>query len=208
MYNKHKRLVFIGAGGHAKVCFEIAKLMGVWDEYIFLDDNLNNENFIINETLSNYYKYKSNSDFIVSMGSNKYRKKYFSILNNDNCSIVNLIHPNVVLSSSLVIGTGNVFMPGVIINANTEIGNCCILNTNVSIDHDSKVGDFVHLSPGTTLCGGVIIGNKVWIGAGCTVINNINIENDAIIGAGSLILNNVESNILAFGNPAKKVRDL
>lgn len=38
--NKPKeQLVIIGAGGHAKVCYDIAKLMNQWNKIILLDDN-------------------------------------------------------------------------------------------------------------------------------------------------------------------------
>ena len=204
MYNKHKRLVFIGAGGHAKVCFEIAKLMGLWDEFLFLDDNQKNDDFFIQGPISSFTKYTNNSDFFVSVGSNIFRKNMFETLKSMDCSIPTLIHPSIILGDKVTIGFGNVIMAGVIINSATSIGSGAILNTGTIIEHDCKIGDYVHLSPRTTLCGTVTVGNETWIGSGTTVINNISISSNVIIGAGSVVVENISGSGKYFGVPAKK----
>ena len=44
------------------------------------------------------------------------------------------------------------------------------------------------------------------IGANVTILPNIKIGKNAIIGAGSVVTKNIQSNTIAFGNPAKKFK--
>lgn len=54
----------------------------------------------------------------------------------------------------------------------------------------------------------VTIGDNVWIG-GNTVINpNVNIGNNTVIGSGSVVTKDIPSNVIAFGNPCKVLREI
>ena len=54
----------------------------------------------------------------------------------------------------------------------------------------------------------VTIGNNVWIGARVTILAGVKIGNNCIIGAGSVVIKNIDSNSIAIGSPAKKIKDL
>lgn len=198
--NKPKeQLVIIGAGGHAKVCYDIAKLMEQWNKIIILDDHPKNDYFEILGPISDSYKYINNSDFFAAIGDNKARKKITNKLLNLNASFATLIHPEAVIASDVKIGIGTVVMGGVVINSATKIGQGCIINTLSSIDHDNIIGSFVHISPGVNLAGTVSIGNSTWIGIGTIVINNIKIGSEIVIGAGSLVRNDLLIEQTYFG---------
>ncbi|WP_124059213.1 acetyltransferase [Vaginisenegalia massiliensis] len=199
------RLVIIGAGGHAKVCYEIAKLLNCWRNIIFLDDCLENNYFHIQGPISNY-KYFLESDFFVAIGSNEIRKKFITILEESGASLIKLVHPQSIVSDSVSIGAGSVVMGGVVINACSKIGRGCIINTGCTIDHDCNIKDFVHISPGTNVSGSVQIGCLSWLGTGTTVINNIEISEKVIIGAGSVILKNIKDQGTYVGHPCKKIK--
>lgn len=200
-----KNLVILGAGGHAKVCYDIAQLMGEWEEIVILADNPENDYFEIAGPIKDAESYISNSEFFVAIGDNHVREKITHQLINLNCQLVSLIHPNAVIAKGVEIEVGTVISAGVVINSATKIGKGCIINTSTSIDHDNSIGDFVHLSPGVNLAGGVVIYNNSWIGIGSVVIQNTSVGENAIIGAGSTILDNVEPNIIVVGSPAKKI---
>lgn len=202
-----KKVVILGAGGHAKVIADIINKSG--DEVVgFLDDNLDIQNNIIylNKkvlgTTNDIDKYKDYY-FVIGIGNNKIRKK---LAEKYNLKWYTAIHPNAVIGNNVTIGEGSVIMPGVVINTGTSIGSHCIINTSSSIDHDNVIENFVHISPGSHLCGTVKVGEESWICAGVTVINNINIISNCIIGAGSVVLKSIEKSGTYVGIPAKRIK--
>lgn len=202
-----KKVVIIGAGGHAKVIAEIIKQSG--DQLIgFLDDNKDiqykeifDEKIVIG-TSNDIEKYKD-CYFIIGIGNNQIRKK----LSNRNLKWYTAIHPKAIIASYVKIAEGTVVMPGVVINPGTIIGKHCIINTSSSVDHDNIIEDYVHISPGSHLAGTVHIKEGTWICAGAIIINNITIEKNSIIGAGAVVLKDInEPNNTYIGIPAKKLK--
>jgi len=203
-----KRLIIIGAGGHGKVCAEIARDMEQWSEIVFLDDE--KENSLLDFPILgpvNIEKYVDNrTNFFVAIGDNIHRREIYHRISMCKGHLATLIDTNAIISDYSKIGQGSVIMPGVIVNAKVSIGQGCIVNTGSIIEHDSFIEDFVHLSPNATVLGSVHVGSLVWIGAGTTVLNNLSISENIVVGANSLVLNNLENQGLYFGNPCKIYR--
>lgn len=199
-----KTLVMLGAGGHAKVCYDIAKEMKQWDEIIILDDNHENYYFSISGKIDEINKYPS-ADFFIAIGDNNIREKLLLQLQEKNYSIATLIHPHAVIASDVTIDRGTAIMAGVIVNSNSQIGRGCILNTKCSVDHDNTIGNFVHISPGVTLAGTVKIFENTWVGSGAIIINNVTVAQDSIIGAGSLVLKDILESGTYIGAPVRRV---
>lgn len=202
-----KKVIILGAGGHAKVIADIITKSG--DEVVgFLDDNLDIQNDIIyfNKkvlgTTNDIEKYKDYY-FVIGIGNNNIRKK---LAEKYNLKWYTAIHPSAVIGNNVTIGEGSVIMPGVVINTDTSIGSHCIINTSSSIDHDNVIDNYVHISPGSHLCGTVKVGEESWICAGVTVINNINIINNSIVGAGSVVVKNIEKSGTYVGIPVKRIK--
>ena len=195
-----RKLIIIGAGGHARVVAEIARLNG-YKSVDFLADSATGD--VIGKTCE-FIKYIDEADFVVAIGNAAVRQKFQMQLKENNASIISLIHPNATISEDTKIGLGTVVMAGAIVNPNVQIGNGVILNTNSSVDHDCRVGDFAHVSIGAKLCGTVDIGEKTWIGAGATVINNLSICSDCMIGAGATVVKNIDCPGIYIGTPARK----
>lgn len=193
MFEKHSTLILIGAGGHAKVCYEIAQTMRLWKEIKILDDNPINSFFTIEGPVSEYVKYLDQADYFVAIGSNEVRARFIRDLQKSKCNLITLVHPSSIISPSVQVSSGTVIMPGVIVNASSKIGNGVILNTGSTIDHDNMISDFVHVSPGVHLSGNVQIGKFTWIGIGSSVIQSIRIGDHVIVGARSVVINNVKS---------------
>ena len=203
------RLIIIGASGHGKVVADIADRMNKWEAIAFLDD----DEFIkdcrglkVIGTVSDAYQYLEDSDFFVAVGDNLTRKIIQEKLEALGVSLINLVHPSVVLGSSVEIGLGTAIMAGVVINSSCVIGKGCIINTSASLDHDSILEEYVHISPGVNIAGSVKVGKRSWIGIGSSIINNINIGEDTIIGAGSVVIKNLPPSCIAVGSPAKAIR--
>ena len=205
-----KKVVIIGAGGHARVIADIITASS--DEVVgFLDDNkdLHNKEIygdkkVLGNTSESDIEKFNDFYFVIGIGSNRVRQiiaeKY------PNLKWYTAIHPSSIIGSNVEIGEGTVVMPGTVINIGTRIGKHCIVNTSVSLDHDNVLEDFVHVSPGAHLAGTVKVGKSSWICTGANVINNINIAENNVIGAGATVIKNIEDTGGTYvGVPVKKI---
>lgn len=98
-------------------------------------------------------------------------------------------------------------------SASVKIGECSNVQDNAVI-HTSKdfgvqIGDNVTVGHGA-IVHGCTVGNNVMIGMGAIVLDGAVIGENTIIGAGALVTQGkvIPSGSLAFGNPAKVVRNL
>lgn len=202
------RIVFIGAGGHGKVCAEIAELVGYRD-ILFLDDNRKINACGKYKTVgivSDFLKFvDASTSFFVSIGNAEMRRQIQKKIENAGGRIATLVHPDAVVSMDASIGSGTVIMAGSVINAGAEIGRGVIVNTSSSIDHDCKVSDYCHIAVGAHLCGTVEVGNRTWVGAGAVVSNNVNICEGCLIGAGAVVIKDIEVAGTYVGVPMRRL---
>jgi sugar O-acyltransferase (sialic acid O-acetyltransferase NeuD family) len=206
---KMRRLLIIGAGGHGRVCADIASRMGEWDSIAFLDDNTNVESvlgFPVLGAAVEAEKYFHDSDIFVGIGNNEVRASFLSDLEEEGIRCPILVHPSAVVSDSVNIEHGTVIMAGVIINPRTSIGKGCILNTGCTVDHDCTVKDYVHISPGSHIGGTVTIEDYCWLGIGSVVINDLHIGPHCIIGAGAVVIEDLTGYGQYVGVPARKLK--
>jgi maltose O-acetyltransferase len=54
----------------------------------------------------------------------------------------------------------------------------------------------------------VTIGDNVWIGGGSIILPNVTIGDNVTIGAGSIVTKSVRSNVLAYGNPCRVIKEI
>ncbi len=200
-----KKVVIIGASGHAKVIADIVikngdKLVG------FLDDNIQLPEKVIGYpylgVISNYTKYVDDCSFVIGIGNNSIRKK---IAESMVVTWYTAIHPSAQIAIDTVIGEGTVVMANAVINTSARIGVHCIINTTSIIEHDNEIGDYVHVSPNASLCGTVKVGELTHIGAGVTVKNNISVSGDVVVGAGGVVVKDIEEKGTYIGVPAKRI---
>ena len=203
-----KKVVIIGAGGHAKVIADIIEKSG--DEIVgFLDDNKEIGSTIINEykvigDLNNRFTMavtKENLEFIIAIGDNKKREE---ISHSPNLKFYTAIHPSAQIGLDVEIQEGTVIMANACINSSAKIGKHCIINTGAIIEHDNIIEDFVHISPNVALGGTVKIGESTHVGIGSIVKNNITICKNCTIGAGAVVVKNIIEEGTYVGVPARE----
>lgn len=84
-----------------------------------------------------------------------------------------------------------------------KIGNNVTLAPRVHIlAHDASM----HHEIGYTKIAPVHIGNNVFVGAGTIILPGVTIGDNVVIGAGSVVVTDIESNSVAVGQPAKKIK--
>ena len=79
---------------------------------------------------------------------------------------------------------------------------------NCTVGHDCQIGDFVELSPDVNISGNCTIGDFTNIGTGAVVLPNIRIGKNVVIGAGSVVTKDIPDNSLAYGIPARVMKQL
>lgn len=201
------KLLIIGAGGHGRVVFDIAKSLCKYLEIAFLDDDFkkNCNDYRVVGKIDDYPKFINNCDFIVALGDGGVRKKISEMLVSSGANLVSLIHPQSVIGSNVTIEDGCAVMAGVVVNCGTIVKKGSILNTSSSVDHDCSIGEYCHISVGSHICGTVSIGDMTWIGAGATISNNINICTKCMIGAGTVVIKDIIEAGTYVGVPARKI---
>ena len=189
-----KKIVILGASGHAHVIADIIKAER--NQLVaFLDDDSKQTDCV--GPISDYIKYLD-CEFIIGIGNADVREKLSKLPLKWHTAI----HPSAIISDSASIAEGTVVMPNAVINARSKVGKHCIINTGAIVEHDNSIGDYSHISVGVKLGGTVSIGKKCWIGIGSNVKNNLKICDNVFIGAGATVINNIECTGIYVGVPA------
>ncbi len=111
---------------------------------------------------------------------------------------------------------------------NVHFGKNVYANFNLTLVDDTHiyVGDYTMFGPNVTIVTAthsvlpelrekgyqynvpVHIGRNCWLGAGVTVLPGVSIGDNSVIGAGSLVTKDIPANSVAYGSPAKVVREI
>ncbi len=118
-----------------------------------------------------------------------------------------LLHPRSIVSKQNEIGAGVFIGPGSILAPYVTLGNLVTINRNVSIGHHTDIGKFTTINPGCNVGGMSKIGEYTTVGMGANIFDGVNVGNNTIIGAGSLVTKSVPDNVVAYGIPARIIRD-
>lgn len=135
---------------------------------------------------------------------------------------VNIIHRSVVVARRSTLdwdvrcacdtdeleNHGLLIGPGAVIAPHAEISNFVTVNRNVSIGHHTRIGEFSTINPGVNIAGHCSIGTQVSIGIGANIIDGIEIGDRTIVGAGSLVTKSLPPDVVAYGVPAKVIRNI
>ena len=212
-----KRVIGIGAGGHAKGVLEILRndpdveLAGMldaneqlWGKQFFGLPILGGD-----VLLKNLVQQGVDHAFIGvgTTGNTKPRQKLYDLAKNMGFDFVSAIHPSAVISPSAQIGAGVAIMADAVVNSDARLGNNVIINTRSVVEHDCVIGDHAHIATGALLAGGVVVGNGSHVGIGACVRQGIRIGNDAVVGAGAVVVDDVADNVVVAGNPARILKE-
>lgn len=193
---KNKKLLIIGAGGHGRCCFDIARSMKVYSEISFLDDN--NVGLTVNDCrivgkiedmkkLCDVYEY-----IFIAVGNNFFRKKLIQEVKKIGYKIPVLLSDKAFVSKYANVGEGSVIFPFANVEANAIIGKGCIIAGNAVINHDAVVEDYCLVYSNTVIRPNTIIGEYSRIGSGCVISFGTKLKRESDIMDGSKIEPNDE----------------
>ena len=126
------------------------------------------------------------------------------------------------ICSEAKIGINCSFGQNVFVGNNVVIGDKCKIQNNVSIYKGVVIEDKVFIGPSVTFTNDLYPEVEGWnderivntliregasLGANSTIICGVSIGVNSLIGAGSVVTKNIDSNTVAYGNPAITVRE-
>jgi len=208
-------IVVVGSSGHAKVVIDVVErerqytIAGLLDDFRPPGEEAFGYKILGKVTdlvsISGSYDLKGG---VIAIGDNWVRAKIAQtiLLALPGFSFITAIHPSAQIARGVHIGEGTVIMAGVVVNSDSQIGKFCILNTRSSLDHDCLMEDFSSLAPGATTGGNVRIGAFSAVSLGANILQGRRIGDHTVIGAGALVVHDIPDHSLAYGVPARVIR--
>ncbi len=205
-----QQLIIIGAGGHGRVCAEIAErcgfaVAGFCDPAMPLGAMVNGVPVIASDDGALLAEWPDDAQLFIALGNNARRIELGELAHRQGIALATLIDPSAIVSATAEIGAGSVLLANVVINANTRIGAYCILNTSCTIDHDGDLADGVQIGPGVHAAGEVAMGERSLVGVGASLIPGVRIGREAVVGAGAVVTTDVPDSVTVAGVPARPI---
>ncbi len=208
-----RRVIGIGAGGHAKILVEMLRGAGGSDLVGFTDRQPDLKGTCLlgvpilgDDSLLPALRSEGVDTAFVGVGATRdvnVRKKLYELATGCGFEMITLVHPRAYVAPSARLGKGVAVLPGAVVNTDVRIGDNVTVYSGVIIEHDSVIGDHVHLSPGVHIAGGVCIEAEAFVGIGASIIQGIRIGAGAVIGAGAAVIRDVPAGSTAVGVPAR-----
>lgn len=193
-----KKIVFVGAGGHALSCHDV----------LMEDDSCVLVGYIdpkISEALSDFdLKYFGDDDVLEKLLSKDFffhvalgqitsalpRSYLYDKLVSLGHKLHSIVSPRATVSRLSTFGSGVFIGRNATVNSNAVIGDNCIINTGAIVEHGAQIGDHCHIAPGAIILGDTVIGNESFIGAGSIIREGISVLAGSVIPAGSRVMSN------------------
>ena len=210
------KLLLIGASGHAKVIIDMIDKAGAHEIIGLVAEDPTVDGMLCGypilgglDALPLISAERRFDGLIVAVGDNWRRSEVARriLTSLPAADFVSAIHPSAQIARCVDIGRGTVVMAGAVINSGCRIGQHCVVNTRASIDHDSVIGEFVSIAPAAALGGNVRVGDFSAICLGSMVIHGLNIGEHTVVGAGATVVRDVPSYVVAYGTPARVIRE-
>ena len=205
-----KALIIAGAGGHGRVCADVARRIG-WSLTGFCDPAFGGVAEILGVPLIDgretelFDDWPRDTALFVAIGDNSRRLSVADDARRRDIPLAVLIDPSAVVSPSAVIGLGALIMPNATVNAEAVIGRAALVNTAAVVEHGARVDEGAHVAPGACMTGETVLGARSLLGAHAAVLPGIQVGADATVGAGSVVTTHVPERLTVVGAPAHAI---
>lgn len=208
-------ILIVGASGHARLAIDAIekqgryRIAGLLDRYRAPGYECMGYRVIGAETDLPRLLNDGIDAVLIGIGDNSIRGQVAELLERlaPGVEFVTVVHPTAAIARGVTIGAGSLVLAGGVINAQSRLGRHTILGSRASLDHDSVMGDFASLGPNATTGGDVRIGDFSAVAMSATVLHGVSVGAHTVVGAGSLALKDVPSQVVAYGVPARVVRE-
>ena len=196
-----------GAGGAGKDTKELAELLGLWEEIVFIDDTTSADIFkgIKRMPFIEFQeKYDKNDvEIIMAIGEPKYKISLYNKIKHLGYNFANVIHPNAIISPSAILGKGITVKTGAFIGADVSIEDNVRIEAYGIVGHDSIIHAHVQISASAIVSGNCEIGEGSYIGINVPIRDHIKIGKNSVISMGAVVQTDIPDFVTAMGNPAR-----
>lgn len=213
----NKKILLIGGGGHCKSVLDSLLELNEYKEIGIVEKKENLGKSVMgvpvvgcDDDLPTFFRDGYEYAFVTvgSIGNPTLRIKLFNLLSEIGYQIPAIIDDSAKVSKHAIIEQGVFIGKRTIINAGALIQKGAIINSGSIVEHDCQIGAFSHIAPGAVLGGEVVVRESSHVGSNAAVKQQIHIGSNSIIGMGSVVVQNIGSNVMAYGNPCREVKEI
>lgn len=202
----------VGAGAQGRITAIVWRRAEPERKLVFLDDNqalwnTQVDGVTVTGSLNSASDSLGDAEALAAIGHNRIRLIVAEKLRAKGARFANVIDPSAVIMPDAMLGVGIFVGPQAVVHIAASIGDHAIINTGVIVEHDCVVATGANLSPGVRMGGRVIIEKNCFIGVGATLAPRVVIGEGAIVGAGAVVTRNVPTGCVAYGSPARAIRE-
>jgi acetyltransferase EpsM len=157
-------------------------------------------------SLEAYASFGGPGDFLmIGVGHNFRRTALARQLG--NAAFATVIDPSSAIMPGVEVGRGVLVGPQAVVHTQARVGDHVIINTAAIVEHDSVIEEGATLAPGVHMAGRVWIGRHAFLATGVTLAGRVRIGEGAIVGAGAVVVKDIPPGCLAYGTPARVIRE-
>src|ERR1700681_78292 len=211
-----EKLEIWGAGSTAMIVADIIRLRDQYEIAGFLD-NVNLERAQTRFCGASILGGEEQLDSLLQQGVNhvicaitscRVRLQLAKLARAKGFQLATAIHPQTIIASDVAIGAGTIVFAGAVVNPGSSLGDNVVIATCASVDHENTIADGAWINAGVHLGGRVIVEQAATVEIGAIVAGRLRIGADSVVRAGSLVLHDIPSGVLAYGRPAKVIREI
>ena len=209
------RTVIYGAGRQGMIVLETLRAIGKTEVIGFLDDNAAKHGTTFHELpilggmdWAKAHRSESSLGMIVAIGSNDARIAIGDKLREGGFALLNVVHPSVVQMSGVTMGSGNLVCAGAILIEGTRLEDDVVVNSGAILEHDTLLHTGAQIATGVHTAGCVEVGALAFVGVGAILGPRVSVGKRSIVGAGSTVLSDIPANVIAYGTPARVIREV
>lgn len=209
-----RRLVGLGAGGHAKSLLDALASTAEFRVSAILEDDpervgseLLGVPILPSSELERLQADGVTAAFVGVGGvaSSQARTRVFERLVAAGFELPPVVHASAVVSPWARLGRGVQVLAGALVNAEASLGDGAIVNTGALVEHDCRIGAHAHVAPGARLAGTASVGRGAHVGLGAVVIEGVDVGDEAFVAAGAVVVQDVPRGSRVAGVPAKEL---
>jgi sugar O-acyltransferase (sialic acid O-acetyltransferase NeuD family) len=213
---RHRRVVIIGAGGHAREVEWLTRSASTaalsFSVLGFVVSDLDRRGPADSPALGDFQWLREHRDqydaLALGIGSPSARLRIMEELLPEFGEEwwPPLVHPSVQMDQTTCrIGPGAMLAAGCVITVNVTLGPFSMANFGCTIGHEAVVGFGSLVNPGANVSGGVRIGRGVLIGTGAQLLQYTSVGDLAVVGAGAVVIRDVRPGCTVVGVPAREL---
>lgn len=199
-----------GAGGAGRETREMAESIGGWTGIVFIDDAYDSPDMFKNIRIMSFDSFcaefsPGEAEVVISVGEPITKALLYGKVKAAGYKLANVIHPSAWVSPSATLGEGIIVRMGALINADAVVEDNVAFFEHAGIGHDTVVRKNAHISGNVAIGGNCEIGEETYIAMGVPVKQGCKIGARTIVGLGAVVLRDIPDDVIALGNPAKRI---